>query len=75
MQVEQELVLVQGLHSLVARDKGLHSQAEGLSLAQTHHSAEEGILSACQAVMEAAAGAQEGLVGPEVLEAGGCSEP
>lgn len=36
MQRELELVLVQELHSWVARDKGLHSQAEGLSLAQTH---------------------------------------
>lgn len=78
MQVEQELVPVQGLHSLVARDKGLHNRAEGLSPARTHHSAEGGILSACQAELEAAAGAREGLVGPVdpvVLEAGGCSEP
>lgn len=60
---------------MVARDKGLHSQAEGLSPAQMHHSAEEGILPACQAEMEAAAWAQEALVGPVVLEAGGCSGP
>lgn len=68
-------MLVQGLHSLVARDKGLHILAEGLSPAQTHHSAEEGIPPACQAEVEAAAGAQGGLVGPVVLEAGGCSGP
>lgn len=60
---------------MVARDTGLHSQAEGLSPGRTHHSAEEGILPACQAEMEAAAWAQEGLVGPVVLEAGGCSAP
>lgn len=36
MQVEQEPVLVQGLRSLVAQDKGLHIQAEGLSPGQTH---------------------------------------
>lgn len=66
---------MQGLHSLVAQDKGLHIQAEGLSPAQTHHSAEEGILPACWAEVEAAAGAHGGLVGPVVLEAGGCSGP
>lgn len=35
---EQVLVLVrvQGLHNLVAQDKGLHIQAEGLSPAQKH---------------------------------------
>lgn len=44
-------------------------------LSTTHHSAEEGNQAACQAVMEAAAGPQEGLVGPAVLEAGGCSGP
>lgn len=66
---------MQGLHSLVGRDKGLHSQAEGLSPVQMHHFAEEDILPACQAEMEAAAGPQEGLVGPVVLEAGGCSGP
>lgn len=68
-------MLVQGLHSLVARDKGLHIQAEGLSPAQTHRSAEEGILPAYRAEVEAAAGAQGGLVGPVVLEEGGCSGP
>lgn len=66
---------MQGLHSLVAQDMGLHIQAEGLSPAQTHHSAEEGILPACRAEVEAAAGARAGLVGPVVLEAGGCSGP
>lgn len=71
MQVEQELVL----HSLVAQGKGLNTQAEGLLPAQKHHSAEEGNLSASQAEMEAAVVAQEGLVGPVVLEAGDCSEP
>lgn len=60
---------------MVAQGKDLHTQAEGLSPAQMHHSAEEGILSACQAEMEAAVGVQEGLVGPVVLEGGGCSEP
>lgn len=75
MKGEQEPVLVQVLRSLVARDTGLHSRAEGLLPAQTHHSAEEGILPACQTEMEAAAWAQEGLVGPVVLEAGGCSGP
>lgn len=74
MQGEQEPVLVQGLRSLVARDKGLHIQAEGLSPAQTHRFAEEGILPACRAE-EAAAGDQGGLAGPVVLEAGGCSGP
>lgn len=66
---------MEGLHSLVVRDKGLHIQAEGLSPAQMHHSAEEGMLPACRAELEAAAGAQGGLVGPVVLEAGGCSGP
>lgn len=60
---------------MVARDKGLHIQAEGLSPAQTHHSAVEGNLPASRAVMEAAAGAQAGPLGPVVLEAGGCSGP
>lgn len=36
MKVEQEPVLVQGLHSLVAQDKGLHSQAEGLLPVHKH---------------------------------------
>lgn len=90
---------MQGLHSLVAQDKGLHIQAEGLVLVQKHlkrynntsmmekttehyvastqswtpyRSAEGGIL-ACQAEVEAAAGAQWGLVG--LVEAGGCSGP
>lgn len=72
MQAEQELVLVQGLHSLVAQDTGLHSQAEDLSPAQTHRSAEEEILLACPAEVEPAAGVQGDQV---VLEAGGCSEP
>lgn len=75
MQVEQERVLAQGLHSLVARDKGLHSQAGGPSPAQKHHSAEVGILPACQAELEAAAWAREGTEGPVVLEAGGCFGP
>lgn len=66
---------------MVAQDRDLHSPAEGLSPAQTHHSAEEGILPACLAVTVAAAGAQGGpggLVVLEVLavlEACGCSEP
>lgn len=75
MQVEQEPVLVQELRSWVARDKGLHSQAAGLSAVRMHHSVEEGILPACQAEREAAAWAQEGMLGPVVLEAGGCSGP
>lgn len=66
---------MQGLHSLVAQDKGLHSQAEGLLSAQTHHFAEGDILLAFQGEMEAAAGAQEAQVGPVVLEAGGCFGP
>lgn len=60
------------LHSLVAQGTGLHSRVEDLSPAQMHHSAEEGILPACLAEVEAAAGAQGGLV---VLEAGDCSGP
>lgn len=68
-------MLVQGPHSLVEPDTGLHIQAEGLSPGQMHRSAEVGILPVCQAEVEAAAGAQGGLVGPAVLEAGGCSGP
>lgn len=72
---------MQGLRSLVGQDKGPGIQAEGLSPAQKLHSAVVDILSPCQAEVEAAAGAQEGLEGPvgpvvqEVLEAGGCSVP
>lgn len=72
MQGEQELVLVQELRSLVARDMGLHSQAEDLSPARMHHFAEGGIHLACPAEVEAAARAQEGQV---VLEEDGYSVP
>lgn len=40
-----------------------------------HRSAEEGILPAYQAELEAVAGAQSGLVDPVVLGEGGCSGP
>lgn len=63
---------MQELRSSVAQDMGLHSRAEDLSPAQTHHSAEGGTPLACPAEVEAAAGAQGGRV---VLEAGGCSGP
>lgn len=63
---------VQELHSLVAQDMGLHSRAEDPSPDQTHRSAEGGTPRACLAEVEAAAGAQGGLV---VLEAGDCSGP
>lgn len=63
---------MQGRHNLVAQGRGLHIQVEGLSPAQKHHSAAEGILQACLAEVEDGAGLHGA---PVVLEADGYSGP
>lgn len=81
MQGAQEPGQFQARRSLVALDKGLHSQAEGLSPAHRLHFAEEGIQKGLQVEEEAAEEAREAAVGvqgvlgvdPVVLAAGGCS--